>query len=68
MRCHHVCTCGAELTCRPDGDNCPVGPNWTCQSCELDAMQVFLNDMHYRHLLATMNVTKTHYTNKDDTK
>jgi hypothetical protein len=40
-RCHHVCACGAELTCG-DADRCAAGARWVCPTCDLDAYDAYL--------------------------
>lgn len=42
-RCHHRCVCGAELkNCGGDPDRCIVGDRWTCPSCDLAALDAYL--------------------------
>lgn len=41
-RCHHVCACGAELTCG-DPARCAYRAVWTCDACVLDAADRYLD-------------------------
>ncbi len=41
-RCTHQCACGATLTCN-DPDRCVIAQSqWTCPSCDIDAIDQWL--------------------------
>ncbi len=48
----HRCACGTELRCAADIDKCAVFPNWTCPTCEAQALDDF-----YSQLANTQPVT-----------
>jgi len=46
LSCVHRCQCGAELNCG-DPERCPIGSRvWLCDSCELDALDDYMNRTH----------------------
>jgi hypothetical protein len=54
-RCHHICTCGAELTCG-DADRCAAGERWVCPTCDLDAYDAYLRAQMAPHTTQQENI------------